>query len=66
MPPHNDDWKIEEFDRRTVALLDILSSKVEKLESFNEGLRVKVAFFGSIFAIAGTVGTHYVLKLLHL
>lgn len=66
MTRNNDDWKIQEFDRRTVETLDMLREKVESLEQFNAGLRVKVAFFSGIFGLAGTVGAHYVLKLLHL
>ena len=69
MPPRTDrtdEWKIAEFDRRTVESLDMLREKVERLELWQEGLKVKVAFFSAVFGIAGTVATHMVLSWLRL
>lgn len=63
MPPRSersDEWKIAEFDRRTVDSLDNLRERVEKLEIWAEGIKVKVAFFATCFGIGGTIATELI------
>lgn len=57
MPPRNDDdWKREEFDRRTIASLDNALERILKLELWKEGIKVKFAMFGTLFGVLGGVG----------
>lgn len=59
MPPRTDrtdEWKIAEFDRRTVESLDLLREKVEKIELWQAGIKVKFAMFGTLFGVLGGVG----------
>lgn len=70
MPPprteHSDEWKIAEFDRRTVESLDLLRVKVERLELWQAGIQAKVAVFATIFGVGGTIATELILHFLKL
>lgn len=62
----NDDWKIEEFDRRTVESIDNLRDRMEKMELWAAGIRVKFAIFGTLFGAAGALIIQYLAKMLNL
>lgn len=69
MPPRSDrsdEWKIAEFDRRTVEGLDEAHKRLKALEIWAEGIKIKVAFFATLFGVGGTVATEILVHYLKL